>query len=142
MVQIAVDPDGIVFGYTAGKKRTYKSLNYHRQPKLKPGKTLWCSSIARAAEFTYFDQSEKEGWLSASGDYWWVSPKADVVVGLNGERMAFFPACDIHPGPWHGYPVSALSNRDYEIPTDLIEKWEDNKAIDDLTATRMRKGKI
>ncbi len=63
-------------------------------------------------------------------------------MGLAGERMAFFPACGNHPGPWHGYPVSAASNRDYEVPGELVDKWEDDKVIDEIVAGRMRKGKI
>ncbi|MBB5046266.1 hypothetical protein HNR60_001011 [Rhodopseudomonas rhenobacensis] len=142
MQKLAVEPDGIVFGYTAGKKRTYKSLNYHRQPNLKRGKTIWHTAIAREAEYTYFEQCEAGDWLSPSGDYWWVSKDATTTVGLSGERLAFFPVCSNHPGPWHGYPVSAISDRDYEVPHELIDKWEDSAIIDDLVAGRMRKGKL
>lgn len=142
MAQLAVEPDGILFGYTACKQRTYKSLNYHRQPNLKPKKTKWDSSISRDDEFGYFDQSESKAWLSSSGDYWWVSKEAKTTVGLAGERLAFFPPCNNHPGPWHGYPVSALSDRNYEVPDELIKKWEEDETIDDLIAGRMRKGKL
>ncbi|UPJ52973.1 hypothetical protein IVB30_17615 [Bradyrhizobium sp. 200] len=142
MTQLAVESDGIVFGYTAGMKRTYKSMNYHRQPKLKPDKTKWDSAISRPAEYSYFEQCEAKSWLSQSGDYWWVSQDALTTVGLGGERLAFFPICHNHPGPWHGYPVSAISDRDYEVPKELIEKWEDDETIDDLIAGRMRKGKL
>ena len=141
MARLAIEPDGIVFGHTS-KGRTYKSLNYHRQPKLKPGKTIWDSSVSRDAEYGYFEHSEDKEWLSSSGDYWWVSKNAKLAIGLNGERIAFFPICHNHPGPWHGYPVSPISNRDYEIPSELIDKWENDDTIDDLIAGRMRKGKL
>jgi hypothetical protein len=142
MAQLAVEFDGIVFGYTAGSKRTYKSLNYHRQPNLRPNKTKWDTAISREDEYGYFEQSEVSAWLSLSGDYWWVSERAATRVGLKGERLAFFPICHNHPGPWHGYPVSALSDRDYEVPSEVIEKWENDEIIDDLIAGRMRKGKL
>src|SRR3954447_2840209 len=115
MPQLSVDPDGIVFGYTAKKKRTYKSLNYHRQLKLKPDKTKWASSVSPADEYSYFERCEDKDWLSTSGDYWWVSIYAALTVGHMGERMAFFPVCTNHPGPWHGYPVSAIADRNYEV---------------------------
>ncbi len=142
MTQLAVEVDGILFGYTDAKKRTYKSLNYHRQPNLKPSKAKWDSSIGRDVEYAYFNHSETQAWLSASGDYWWVSKGAKTTVGLNGERLAFFPVCSNHPGPWHGYPVSALTDRNYEVPGEVIEKWEADETIDDLIAGRMRKGKL
>jgi hypothetical protein len=141
MAKLEVHADGILFGYTA-KKRTYKSMNYHRQPKLKPGKTIWQSAISREAEYNYFEQCEANVWLSSSGDYWWVSKEAKIAVGLNGERLAFFPVCRNEPGPWHGYPVSAISDRDYEVPNELIDIWEKDQTIDDLIAGRMRKGKL
>lgn len=142
MAQLAVDPDGILFGYTAGMGRSYKSMNYHRQPTLKPNKTKWDPSVSLPQEYGCFEQSEADNWVSASGDYWWVATNASIVVGRTGERIAFFPACPNHPGPWHGYPVSPTSNRSYEVPDALIEKWEDSGVIDDLIAKRMRSGKI
>jgi hypothetical protein len=141
MVQLAVEPDGIVFGYTA-KERTYKSLNCHRQQNLKPNKSKWASSISREEEYGCFDRSENRAWVSSSGDYWWVSEGAKTTVGVNGERLAFFPVCNNHPGPWHGYPVAPRDNENYEIPEDVIQAWEAAGVIDDLVAARMRRGKI
>jgi hypothetical protein len=40
------------------------------------------------------------------------------------------------------YPVSAISDRDYEVPNELIDIWEKDQTIDDLIAGRMRKGKL
>jgi hypothetical protein len=142
MAQLAVESDGIVFGYTAGKKRTYKSMNYHRQPKLKTGKAKWSPTVSREAEYNCFEVSEGGDWISSSGDYWWVSKDASIKVGRSGEKLAFFPACANHPGPWHGYPVAPMSDRNYEVPQALIDKWEDDGVIDDLIARRMRGGKI
>lgn len=141
MAKLAVESDGIVFGYTKASGRSYKSMNYHRV-RIKPGKTLWATSVSRLEEYAIFDESDDKGWSSMQGDYWWVSKDAGGVVGEHGERVAFFPRCHNHPGPWHGYPVSAIDDRDYEIPEDLIERWEADDVIDDLVAGRMRRGKI
>lgn len=122
MAQLAVEVDGILFGYTDANKRACKSLNYHRQPNLKPSKAKWESSIGRYVEYYYFSYGEAHVWLSASRDYWWVSKGAKTTVGLNGERLAFFPMCSA--GPWRGYPVSALTDRNYEVPGEIIVKWE------------------
>ena len=142
MKQLAVEPDGILFGYTAVKGRTYKSMNYHRQPGLRPDKTKWNSNISREEECNYFEQCETRDWLSQSGDYWWVAADARAAVGLTGERVAFFPMCQNHPGPWHGYPVSPDMDRDYEVPSELIRRWEEEGLIGPIVAKRMRRGVI
>ncbi len=126
MAQLAVEPDGIVFGPTALSGRTYKSMNYHRQPGLRPDKTKWNPEISRREEYAFFEQSEARGWLSPAGDYWWVATNARMAVGLTGERIAFFPICHNLPGPWHGYPVSPNTDRDYEVPSELIDRWEEH----------------
>ncbi|MGJ5020369.1 hypothetical protein [Bradyrhizobium oligotrophicum] len=149
MKKLDVQSDGTVFGYTREKSkshppggRTYKSLNYHRQSKLKPGKTIWSKNLSLEDEASLFDSSDFCGWLSVRGDLWWVGSNAGVVVGVRGERVAFFPRCDNHPGPWHGYPVAPSDDESYEIPEDVIRIWEADKTVDNLTAKRMRRGKI
>jgi len=142
MSQLTVESDGIVFGHTANEKRTYKSLNYHRQAKQKRGKTIWATAIKPETEYAIFEESEVSKWLSSSGDYWWVSKGAKTIVGLGGERLAFFPFCSNHPGPWHGYPVSPSSDPNYEVPKALVDKWEDDHRVNDVIAGRIRKGKI
>lgn len=117
-------------------------MNYHRQVNHRPRKSIWAKSLSVVAEAQLFDESDFQGWLSARGDLWWVALNADLVVGLRGERVAFFPMCKGHPGPWHGYPVAPKDNDDYEIPKEVIEAWEAAEIVDDLVARRMRRGDI
>lgn len=142
------DSDGILFGHTRRGSlsyepggRTYKSMNYHRHRGYKPGKTIWANSVSLIEEAGFFDSSDFMGWCSNRGDHWWVEKDADRVIGIAGELIAFFPTCTNYPGPWHGYPVSPRNDSSYQIPSELIELWEQNEVIDDLIAKRMRKGK-
>lgn len=141
MLQIRIESDGIVFGYTRKNKRSYKSLNYHRR-LVKPGKTQWSQTITRETESSYFDESDYESWCSEEGHHWWISKDAAVRIGNRGERIAFFPCCENHPGPWHGYPVSAIEDHNYEVPEELVSQWQDGGTIDDLAAARLRRGKL
>lgn len=148
MKKLSVQSDGIVFGYTRRQSnspaggRSYKSLSYHRQAGYKRGKTIWNRQVSVTEEAKAFDDSDFEQWQDADGHLWWVSPGASVIVGANGERLAFFPRCSNHPGPWHGYPVAPKDDENYEIPEDLIATWELNGVVDELVAGRMRRGKI
>lgn len=148
MQTLSVESDGIVFGYTRRQAslpeggRTYKSMNYHRHPGFKRGKTIWHPTFPVASEAQAFDESDYGPWEDSRGHLWWVSQNAKVTLGLKGERVAFFPACPNHPGPWHGYPVAPANDENYEIPETLIAMWEQNGIVDDLVAGRMRKGKI
>jgi hypothetical protein len=141
--RLAAEIDGIVFGYTSRNDRTYKSMNYHRN-KIKAGKTLWSKTVSVSEEADFFDTSDYKIWKCDQENYWWISQNASRVVGNFGERVAFFPHCGNHPGPWHGYPVSPSNDEHYEIPEEVVSTWEagDKPRIDDLVAGRIRKGKI
>lgn len=143
MNRLAAESDGIVFGFTSRNARTYKSMNYHRH-KIKKNKTLWSPTVAVTEEAGFFNASDDGVWSCHAGNYWWVSENAVKVIGQLGERVAFFPRCDNHPGPWHGYPVSVTNDEHYEVPEEIISEWESGKnpRIDDLVAGRMRKFKI
>lgn len=148
MHRLSVESDGIVFGYTRrqakqpGGGRSYKSMNYHRHGGFKRGKTIWHSNFSVISEAQAFDESDFNQWVDPDGQLWWVSKDAKVTLGVNGERLAFFPACSNHPGPWHGYPVAPANDENYEVPEPLITTWEKSGVVDELVAGRMRKGKI
>lgn len=148
MQRLRAESDGIVFGYTRRESttkaggRTYKSMNYHRQSGYRPGKNIWHPSFAVSREPVAFDESDFARWEDARGNLWWTSAGAAMMIGTKGERIAFFPACANHPGPWHGYPVAPRDDEDYEIPEQLITLWESAGVVDDLVAGRMRRGKI
>lgn len=147
MHRLTVESDGIVFGYTRRPTtppggRTYKSMNYHRHSNFKQGKTIWHSGFPVSQEPIAFDESDFEQWVDGSGNLWWISRGATTAVGAKGERLAFFPVCQNHPGPWHGYPVSPRDDEAYEVPPNLIMCWETAGLINKITAGRMRRGKI
>ncbi|MES2449635.1 MAG: hypothetical protein V4610_03615 [Pseudomonadota bacterium] len=118
-------------------------MSYHRQ-KIKAGKTLWAPAIAVAEEADFFETSDDRIWSCDGGNHWWIAKDGARIVGKLGERVAFFPRCGNHPGPWHGYPVSPANDEHYEVPEEVISKWESGTRpwIDDLVAGRIRKGKI
>lgn len=147
MQRIRADGDGTLFGFTKLNDRTYKSMNYHRK-QIKRGKNLWGDGVPVAEEPLLFDTSDERLWHCDQGNYWWISRDGDRVVGVLGERVAFFPHCGNHPGPWHGYPVSPMDDDNYEIPEEVIQIWEkefvneNEDFIDDLVLDRIRRGKI
>ena len=143
MQKIAAQGDGVVFGVTSRHGRTYISMNYHRH-SFKKGKTLWHQSVAVPDEAEFFDTSDDKMWECKQGHYWWIDQGGKRVIGAGGEFIAFFPHCPNHPGPWHGYPVSPRDDEHYEVPEEIVLKWESgtNPWIDDLIAGRIRKGKI
>ena len=141
---MAVESDGVVFGFTTLNRRSYKSMNYHRQGKFKRGKTLWASEVGVAEEPMFFESSDANGWSCAADNYWWISANGVRAIGALGERIAFFPRCGNHPGPWHGYPVAPSNDENYEVPEEIIAMWEAGEKpwVDNLIAGRIRKGKI
>ena len=110
-------PAGVLFGPTANG-RSYLSLNAHRGQN--PKKSQWALDLRRAAEFGIFEAADAADHRDANGHFWGVRDSDGSPLGTHGERLAKFPRTQNEFDPWHGYPVTPMSGRDSELPTDTI----------------------
>lgn len=133
-----MEQDGFLYGPN-GSGKTYKSLNYHRNPQ-KPGKSLWHGNFTRDEEFELFCLCDNTQWVCVDGNYWGTR-NGKYILGTAEERFSFYPSNANPLVPWHGYPIRS-SSRDYRVPDEIIEMWLTAKIIDGITAKRIRSAKI
>lgn len=130
---------GLQYGPTASGKLDISV--YHHRNTANGKKTLWDSAFKPSEEYLLFELGDGSGWFCSEGNLWGILDDGRRRLGTGGERLSF---CPLNPNatlPWHGYPVSTASH-DYEVPEDVMEKWEIFEVISKITARRIRGGKL
>lgn len=127
----------------------YKPAPYHGvKAKCRSGKTRWAHPAS--AEYhvfnladEHFDSMMKTGvvdkrWLNddKSGLYSMVDDCKEP-LGMDEERLAFFPTPMNDNDSWHGYPIDSA-----DLGDNLIEHWHQMGIITNTTYIRLMKHKI
>jgi hypothetical protein len=141
--QIEANKDGILF--RSCNASTYISLNVHRSASgTRHAKSLW--TISRDDECHMFCEAEWSNWSDGKGNYWAISKDGQVVIGKQGERVAFFDGPGNVLDPWHGYPVGPPSKTGVPTtrrpPKELIDRWMDSGWIKYVTYARLMSNRI
>jgi hypothetical protein len=131
-------PGGLLYGPTVGL-RLYLSVYYHRSAG-NAHKSLWLPAFAPDDEYALFETCETSKWMCPDGHFWGVHGGGQTILGTRRERLSFCPKPQNESDAWHGYPFRSDGVK--MVPEDVVSLWEDNGIIDDLTARRIRGGKI
>lgn len=123
---VKLNVDGL-FGPTL-KKAFYKPMTYHNKTaKFSKHKTKW--TLKQNEQYEVFRLSNENEWAcTKNGGLFSILSNADVVIGSNEERLSFFPNPVNSKDPWHGFPVNSGN---YEPSVELVDKWLDDKVIDE-----------
>lgn len=136
-----VDTDGI--SYISCSETSYLSLNYHRsQTSTKHEKACW--DVPREDECHCFCESEIHQWVDPKGNLWYVSDGGSVILGKDGERLAFFDEPENDGDPWHGFPVSGRRGGAKRLrpPQSVLDKWLSSSRISKVMYDRIMTGRI
>ena len=129
--------EGVEFGPT-GTGKLYLSAFHHRGTR-NVNKTCWRSEFTPEREFGLFAEGDGKDWFCADGHLWCIADGGRTVLGKGGERIGFCPHVAEPVRRWHGYPVRAVV--DYDVPEEVVCRWEEGKEISPITARRIRGGK-
>lgn len=123
---VKLNTEGL-FGPTT-KKAFYKPMTYHNKTaKINKHKTKW--SLKQNEQYEVFRLSNENEWAcNKNNGLFSILSNADVVIGSNEERLSFFPNPINSLDPWHGFPVNSGN---YEPSVELVDKWLDDKVIDE-----------
>lgn len=130
---------GLQYGPTTSGKM-YLSAWKHRATRNKH-KSFWSITFKPEEEYALFDRCDEQEWLDAKGAYWGLVDGGKRVLGALDERLGYFPPNGVTAAPWHGYPVSS-ADVDYVVPDVVIDVWVEKKEISNITAKRIRGGKL
>jgi hypothetical protein len=91
-----------------------------------------------------FCEAEQNEWRGEDGNMWSVASSGEPAYGVDGERLAHFPAPVNENDSWHGFPFSrrgrnALKRR---VPDDLLLDWRDKKRITFTDYNRILQGRM
>lgn len=114
----------------------YQPADYHgkvskaqnkrgRKAKVKEheNKTHWV--LTKSQQYDAFLEGEK-GKFMDSKNMFSVLDNCDVVMGIDGERIAFFPVPPKGTVDWHGYPVSS---EEQKLTNEIMDKFFKAKVI-------------
>lgn len=132
-----LNKDGL-FGPTT-ENHYYKPVNYHNKAAApNRHKTTWV--LNQHEQFEVFRVSDENKWFCKnSKGLFSILENGKLIMGSNEERLSFFPKPINTTDPYHGYPVDSS---EYEPCTELVDKWLDDKVIDDRLHIKILKGQI
>jgi len=127
-----------LFGPTA-ENHFYEPVAYHNKTAAaNKHKTTW--KLKQNEQFEVFRVSDESKWFcNERKGLFSILDNGDVVMGSNEERLSFFPSPVNTTDPYHGYPVDS---GEYEISTDLVDKWLEDKIIDKRLHIKILKGQL
>lgn len=133
--KLVQNADG-TFGPTTQGHR-YCPIGYHdRVAKPRDGKNKWC--LKRNEQYEVFRLADEGMWNNTDPDGMYsIVDNGREVLGLNGERIAFFPQPPNANDVWHGYPKN-----NPQISDDLIEKWYVDGVVDGIVYKRLMGHKL
>ena len=126
------------FGPTT-QNHYYKPVGYHNKTAAtNHHKTTWI--LKQNEQFEVFRVSDENKWYCKERNgLFSILDKGQVVMGANEERLSFFPNTVNTTDPYHGYPVDS---GEYEVSTELVDKWLKDKIIDNRLHIKILKGQI
>lgn len=135
--KIKLNEDGL-FGPTK-EKHFYKPVTYHNKTAAaNKHKTTWI--LKQNEQFEVFRVSDERKWFCKDRNgLFSILDNGDVVMGSNEERLSFFPSPVNTTDPYHGYPVDS---GEYEVSTELVDKWLEDEIIDNRLHIKILKGQI
>lgn len=135
--KIKLNPDGN-FGPTT-ERHFYKPVSYHNKSAARnKHKTTWI--LKQNEQYEVFRISDEKKWLcDERGGLFSILQNGEVIMGSNEERLSFFPNPANANDPFHGFPVDS---GEYEPSTKLVDKWLEDKIIDDRLHIKILKGQI
>lgn len=120
----------------------YKALGYHnRNARRRADKSRWRLTEGQQYEaFRKADDAHPHSWHCAenSGQFSILDNGAEI-LGLDEERLAFFPDPQNSGDPWHGYPV--LSSDRGPSPA-LLDHWLASGVISRHVFRKIHGGKL
>lgn len=127
-----------LFGPTS-ENHYYKPVVYHNKTAgNNKHKTLWV--LKQNEQYEVFRISDEAQWLCKKNKgIFSILKNGEIIFGTNEERLSFFPTPVNSIDPWHGYPVDS---GEYEPSIELIDKWLNEKIIDNRTYIKILRGQI
>lgn len=133
--KIAQNADG-TFGPTLQGNYYFPASYHNRTAAHRAEKAKWC--LRKNEQYEVFRLADDNHWEDNNPDgLYSVIDNGREVLGLLGERVAFFRNTQNVNDSWHGYPVC-----NPPISDDLIEKWHKTNVIDDIFYKRLLRGAI
>jgi len=127
-----------LYGPTA-RGHYYKPLRYHgRSAQPRAGKSRWC--IKEGEQYLVFRPASEGDWSSERcAGLFGIMRNGSVVLGSEGQRLAFFPEPTNKTDPWHGYPATCA---DRQPGTDLIDRWASSGIITEHVRRKLEGGRL
>lgn len=127
--------------FPANKKgHTYKPISYHGSTThgTRGGrKTRW--KIPQNGQYYVFNYADEREWMDKLADgLFSFCEGCKMVLGENGERLAFFKTPSNKSDPWHGYPVFSEEMEDLS----LVETWAEQGEVDETIKQRLLRQSI
>lgn len=134
---VSLNKDG-QFGPT-NKNHFYFPVPYHNSTAARRGeKTTWV--LKKNQQYEVFRVSDEGDWIcNKCKGLFSILDNASIVLGINEERISFFPTPQNVSDPWHGYPVTSY---EYDISDELIDKWLENEIIDNRIYLKLLRRQI
>ena len=135
--KVKLDKDGN-FGPTTNDS-FYHPVHYHNPTaKKKPNKTRWV--LKQNEQYEVFRVSDEGKWSCSKNDgLFSILENGEIVLGENEERLSFFPKPKNNNDPWHGFPITS---GEYEPSDDLVDKWFEDKIIDERLQIKILRGEL
>jgi len=128
-----------------GSEAYYRPQPYHNKNSAKrKDKELWCIKENEQFKVFYLAAEDKQTpiWFcNENKSLFSIIEDGKKVLGLNGERLGKFKLPSNETDPWHGYPIEAKTK--WNTPSDsLLDIWENNDVISEITRRRIERSKI
>ncbi len=135
--KVKMNSDGL-FGPTS-EKHYYLPVTYHNKTAtVNKHKTTWV--LRQNEQYEVFKVSDENKWFCKNRNgLFSILDNGEVVMGSNEERLSFFPKPANTNDPYHGYPVDS---GEYELSTELVDKWLEEEIIDTRLHIKILKGQI
>lgn len=122
---------GGTFGPTSQGHYYFPASYHNRTAAHRAEKGKWC--LKKNEQYEVFRLADDNHWADNNPDgLYSVVDNGREILGLLGERVAFFRDTQNANDPWHGYPLF-----NPPISDDLIEKWHATHVIDDIFYKRL-----
>lgn len=125
-----VKKNGTLYGPTATGKYYQPNPVHNASAAPREDKTRWC--ITESDQFCVFEEADnanretEEGLLGMD-----IRNGKLEVLGMEGEKIAFFPATRNSSDPWHGYPetMARIGDSFDSFFIDMLDNNEISKSI-------------
>lgn len=117
----------------------YLPIRCHgRTAKKSVHKSRW--AVREGRQYLLF-RPASEGWWHCDGSngLFSISPGGQLILGRDGERLAFFPHPRNASDPWHGFPVSSSDKRP---GISVIDMWIDAGVITEHVRRKLEGGRL